>query len=179
MFKGSFGYTKFKGIPEYSLKLKLVDRVRIESKKKKMAKKNNLYINIKDDDSELAILVNFLRDGEISSRSIVALRAFYFSQAISKSSTSTPEDIRKAEHYCLSQLKQQMIYIMDKHYREDGIEMNADEFSTVTINQSPLAYLPNLDRVVSQNEDREVRGEMSICTETYVKAKNVTEQTSQ
>ena len=34
---------------------------------------------------------------------------------------------------------------MDKHYREDGIKMDADEFSTVTINQpapSNLGLLP-------------------------------------
>ena len=53
-----------------------------------MAKKNNLYINIKDDDTELAILADFLRDGEISSRLIVALSAFYLSLAISKSPVS-------------------------------------------------------------------------------------------
>ena len=110
-----------------------------------MTKKNNLYINIKDDDIELATLVDFLRDGEISSRSIAAIKAFYLSHAIARSPNSTPADIRKAEHNCLSQLKQQMIYIMDKHYREDGIKMDADEFSTVTINQpapSNLGLLP-------------------------------------
>ena len=106
-----------------------------------MTKKNNLYINIKDDDSELATLVDFLRDGEISSRSIAAIKAFYLSHAIARDPTSTPADIRKAEHYCLSQLKQQMIYIMDKHYREDNIKMDADEFSTVTINQPALSNL--------------------------------------
>jgi hypothetical protein len=122
-----------------------------------MTKKNNLYINIKDDDSELATLVDFLRDGEISSRSLAAIKAFYLSQAIARSPDSTPEEIRRAEHYCLSQLKQQMVYIMDKHYREDGIRMNADEFSTVTINQSaPLFQSPNSNEVISQNEDRQV-----------------------
>jgi hypothetical protein len=132
-----------------------------------MTKKNNLYINIKDDDSELATLVDFLRDGEISSRSIAAIKAFYLSLAISKSPASTREDIRKAEHYCLSQLKQQMIYIMDKHYRDDGIEMNADEFSTVTINQSSSLSQPlNSNGVisqdvseVSQNENRQIIGQ--------------------
>ena len=74
-----------------------------------MAKKNNLYINIKDDDAQLAKLADFLRDGEISSRSIVALSAFYLSLSIARDPTSTAADIRKAEHYCLSQLKQQMI----------------------------------------------------------------------
>ena len=106
-----------------------------------MAKKNNLYINIKDDDAELAMLADFLRDGEISSRSIVALSAFYLSLSIARSPTSTAADIRKAEHHCLSLLKQQMCYIMDKHYREDGIKMDADEFSTVTINQQALSNL--------------------------------------
>ena len=112
-----------------------------------MAKKNNLYINIKDDDAELAMLADFLRDGEISSRSIVALSAFYLSLSIARSPTSTAADIRKAEHHCLSLLKQQMFYIMDKHYLEDGIKMDADEFSTVTINQpalSNLSLLPSL-----------------------------------
>ena len=106
-----------------------------------MAKKNNLYINIKDDDAELAMLADFLRDGEISSRSIVALSAFYLSLSIARSPTSTAADIRKAEHHCLSLLKQQMCYIMDKHYREDNIKMDADEFSTVTINQQALSNL--------------------------------------
>ena len=69
-----------------------------------MAKKNNLYINIKDDDAELAMLADFLRDGEISSRSIVALSAFYLSLSIARSHTSTAADIRKAEHHCLSLL---------------------------------------------------------------------------
>jgi hypothetical protein len=128
-----------------------------------MTKKNNLYINIKDDDSELATLVDFLRDGEISSRSIAAIKAFYLSQAIARDPISTPEDIRKAEHYCLSQLKQQMIYIMDKHYRDNDIKMDADEFSTVTINQSSLSQSPSFDGVISQgvgiasqNEDRQI-----------------------
>mgnify|MGYP001788423674 FL=1 len=110
-----------------------------------MTKKNNLYINIKDDDSELEIIVDFLRDGEISSPSIAALKAFYLSLAIARSPASTPADIRKAEHHCLSLLKQQMCYIMDKHYREDGIKMDASEFSSVTINQpapSNLGLLP-------------------------------------
>lgn len=128
-----------------------------------MAKKNNLYINIKDDKAELAILADFLRDGEISSRSIVALSAFYLSLAIAKSPNSTPEDIRKAEHYCLSQLKQQMCYIMDKHHRDDGIDMDASEFSTVTINQSapsnlgllPLVQSPSIVGVAAQNGNGE------------------------
>ncbi len=134
-----------------------------------MAKKNNLYINIKDDDTELAILADFLRDGEISSRSIVALSAFYLSLAISKSPDSTPEDIRKAEHYCLSQLKQQMCYIMDKHHRDNGIDMDVDEFSTVTINQSvpnnfgllPLVQPSSIVSVSSQNENGAVPSQSS------------------
>ena len=116
-----------------------------------MAKKNNLYINIKDDDAQLAKLADFLRDGEISSRSIVALSAFYLSLSIARDPTSTPADIRKAEHYCLSLLKQQMCYIMDKHYREDGIKMDADEFSTVTINQPALSNLGLLPLVQSSS----------------------------
>ena len=75
--------------------------------------KNILQVNIKDGDDESAILADFLRNGQITSRAITALKAFYFSLAIAESPTSTPEDIRKAEHYCLSQLKQQMCYIMD------------------------------------------------------------------
>ena len=124
--------------------------------------KNILQINIKDGDDELAILADFLRNGQITSRAIMALRAFYLSLAISESPTSTKEDIRTAEHYCLSQLKQQMCYIMDKHYREDGIKIDADEFSTVTINQAALSDfglstqpLP-LVGVASQNENRQV-----------------------
>lgn len=126
-----------------------------------MTKKNNLYINIKDDDAELEILVNFLRDGEISSRSIVAIKAFYLSLAIAESPDSTPEDIRRAEHYCLSQLKQQMCYIMDKHHRDDGIDIEANEFSTVTINQSvsnnlpPLLQTPQFLDIPAQDEDRD------------------------
>ena len=116
-----------------------------------MAKKNNLYINIKDDDAELAMLADFLRDGEISSRSIVALSAFYLSLLIARSPTSTAADIRKAEHHCLSLLKQQMCYIMDKHYREDGIKMDADEFSMVTINQPALSNLGLLPLVQPSN----------------------------
>ena len=135
-----------------------------------MAKKNNLYINIKDDDTELAILADFLRDGEISSRSIVALSAFYLSLAISKSPDSTPEDIRKAEHYCLSKLKQQMCYIMDKHHRDNGIDMDVDEFSTVTINQSvpnnfgllPLVQSSSIVGVSSQNENGAVSASPTV-----------------
>jgi len=107
--------------------------------------KNILQVNIKDGDDELAMLADFLRNGQITSRAIMAIRAFYLSLAVSESPTSTPADIRKAEHHCLSLLKQQMCYIMDKHYREDGIKMDADEFSTVTINQpapSNLGLLP-------------------------------------
>jgi|GEM_PF-3124993 len=121
-----------------------------------MTKKNNLYINIKDGDTNLAILSDFLREGEISSRSLVALSAFYLSLAIAKSPNSTQEDIRKAEHYCLSQLKQQMCYIMDKHYRDDGIDMNANEFSTVTINQSVPSNLGSLPLVQPTNIDRQL-----------------------
>ena len=91
----------------------------------------------------------------------MALSAFYLSLAISKSPDSTSEDIRKAEHYCLSQLKQQMCYIMDKHHRDNGIDMDVDEFSTVTINQSvpnnfgllPLVQSSSIVGVSSQNEN--------------------------
>ncbi|WP_373540105.1 hypothetical protein [Chamaesiphon sp.] len=141
-----------------------------------MTKKNNLYINIKDDDSELEIIVDFLRDGEISSRSIAALKAFYLSLAIAKSPNSTSEEIRRAEHYCLSQLKQQMCYIIDKHYRDDEIKMNADEFSTVTINQSapsnlgllPLVQPSSIVGVASHSENGAVSASIAVPSQSSV-----------
>lgn len=132
--------------------------------------KNILQVNIKDGDDELAILANFLRNGQITSRAIMALRAFYLSLAISESPTSTAADIRKAEHHCLSLLKQQMCYIMDKHYREDGIKMDADEFSSVTINQQalsnlgllPLVQSSSIVDVVSRSENGEVSASIGV-----------------
>ena len=61
--------------------------------------KNILQINIKDGDDELAMLADFLRNGQITSRAIMALKAFYLSLSIAESPNSTAADIRKAEHH--------------------------------------------------------------------------------
>jgi hypothetical protein len=97
-----------------------------------------LQINIKDGDPDLRLLVDFLRSGEISSRVLEAIKPFYQSLAVAANPDSTKEDIRKAEHSCLSSLKGHMCYLMDKHYRDDEIWFDPDEFATVTINPSPI-----------------------------------------
>jgi hypothetical protein len=107
--------------------------------------KNTLYINVKESNPDLSLLIDFLKNGSISSRAIEALEAFYMSLAVADSPDSTKEDIAKAEHYCLSKLKGHMCYLMDKHYRDDDIRIDPDSFSTVMISQVTQGYV-ELDR---------------------------------
>jgi hypothetical protein len=102
--------------------------------------RNLLQVYLKDADPQVDMLAAFLREGEISSRAIEALSAFYMSLAVAANPDSTKADIRKAEHECLSKLKAHMCFLMDKHYREDDIRIDPNEFSNVIINSLFKGY---------------------------------------
>lgn len=105
--------------------------------------RNVLQINLKEGDADSSMLAKFLRGGAISSRAIDALSAFYLSLAVAENPDSTKEDIRKAEHYCLSKLKGHICFLMDKHSRDSDIKIEGDDFATVMIDP-PMSHANDL-----------------------------------
>jgi hypothetical protein len=102
--------------------------------------RNILQISIKDGDSELNALADFLRGQSITIKSIEALRGYYHSLSVAESTGSSREQRDKALHLSVSLLKQQICFIMDYHFRLDGTILTPDLFGTVVINSIAPNY---------------------------------------
>jgi hypothetical protein len=106
--------------------------------------RNILQVSIKDSDTELIAVADYLRSGSVTVKGSEALKGYYLSLSIAESPDSSREDRDKSLFKSLSLLKQQMCFLMDYHFQLDGTVVTPESFSAVVINPMLKEYGDNM-----------------------------------